>query len=72
MRALAASRPQARMLGWRMSQEPENHETASEPTVAEMRADLIEAGYEETLARFMRHYPNIPEAKAVEMFHAVY
>jgi len=44
----------------------------NEPTVAEMREDLEAAGYGETLRRFMKHYPNIPEQKAVELFHSFY
>jgi hypothetical protein len=52
---------------------PANDNGDAPPTVEQMRFDLAVAGYgADFLARFMKHYPNIPEAKAVEMFHAVY
>ena len=44
-------------------------DSGPELTVAEMKADLIAAGYADTLARYMAAYPNMSEAEAVEIFH---
>ncbi len=47
-------------------------DTGLELTVAEMKADLIAAGYADTLERFMAAYPDMSEAEAVAQFHSFY
>jgi hypothetical protein len=56
-----------------MSEEPKIATYPPETlSVAEMKADLIAASYEQTLVRFMLDYPNMREEEAVEIFHSFY
>ncbi len=55
-----------------MSPDPKKQESPGALTVAEMRADLERADLADVLAHFLKCYPHIPEAKAVELLHSSY
>lgn len=55
-----------------MDKEAENHETAREPSVEEMRADLERAGYLDLIPQIMKNHPGVTEAEAITDLHSFY